>query len=1093
MVKEWFDKMTRKELIEQHIKTHTVTEEMDKQAVSFLEYNLNKNGKIRTDFSDNDKWPNHDGTFEYIEDPNVSRIPHQNFFVQIKGTDNYKENGDVISYQLKSLGFPAYIANDVTLDPGILFIVLNPKETERQRIFWKYMSPDFISKIDFSKASMTIKFNKEDELLLTDDGYNKFYKKLGEIADNNLFIKKLDSNEISCENALKIIKSHSEDISSYIDNYKVTGELKSSISRKIYSHLMDICYSALILNAYSKGYSNVSKALAWDLAQLNPEVKYLANFCKGIICFRNFVINGEQYDRVMFKYYDYLWEIKKFVSEKFSTNILLNLNDYPKDIDSIDQEYYNQIAQKIEENNMQSAWYSNIYYIEKKNIFYINNKKYYEITLQLAGINGNKFNRITVYSTMDIYTNYSVQIGYNEVPINLFGSICNVKILTKWRVSIESYCINTVINALCYPIVRKNISRNYNEYNALMDYLTKTGISLLDLLKLDDKIFLPEMEKIYSTSKTEILKESLFMIRKKYIKESKGTYKYTARYLLLTMRREIIDKTIHYWHGRKRISSRCYTFEKNPYISNLPGAMVTNNIKNILDVTGEYEKYKLCIPYLKIKNEMEKNKELYIPKERIGSSECIKKYNESLDSWERNNGYMIKEKDSFYCIDGYEKNALGIIHRLIDMKHVKDNAIQKSNKDYVKQNITDDIDEVKKDALINAFVYSNVMLIYGAAGTGKTTLISYLSNMLSTKRKLFVAKTHTALQNVKRRIKPKPDDKFLTLDKITRGETNYHEFDLVILDECSVIDDRKMVDLLDKINSNALLVLSGDIEQLEPIEFGVWFYEIKNLIKQDNVVVELNNTWRTTDSELKKIWNDVRNDSIFLEELIPFSSEIDSDLFNVSNDEIILCQKYDGKFGINNINLYCQNINPNPSFYWNTWWFKVGDPIIFLENSRSNLLYNNLKGRICDIKVNNNSIIFELDIELKLTQEECKDEAFDYLGVTENGSKIRIEVSATKDDEEDINDVKTILPFQVAYAISIHKAQGLEYSSVKLLIPSNNVEITKSIFYTAITRAKDKLKIYWSSETMKKTLESFANGVNNNDESLRIIKKELGM
>lgn len=302
-----------------------------------------------------------------------------------------------------------------------------------------------------------------------------------------------------------------------------------------------------------------------------------------------------------------------------------------------------------------------------------------------------------------------------------------------------------------------------------------------------------------------------------------------------------------------------------------------------------------------------------------------------------------------------------------------------------------------------------------------------------------------------------------------------------------------MVDLLDKINSNALLVLSGDIEQLEPIEFGVWFYEIKNLIKQDNVVVELNNTWRTTDSELKKIWNDVRNDSIFLEELIPFSSEIDSDLFNVSNDEIILCQKYDGKFGINNINLYCQNINPNPSFYWNTWWFKVGDPIIFLENSRSNLLYNNLKGRICDIKVNNNSIIFELDIELKLTQEECKDEAFDYLGVTENGSKIRIEVSATKDDEEDINDVKTILPFQVAYAISIHKAQGLEYSSVKLLIPSNNVEITKSIFYTAITRAKDKLKIYWSSETMKKTLESFANGVNNNDESLRIIKKELGM
>lgn len=62
--------MTRKELIEQHIKTHTVNEEKDKQTVAFLECNLNKKGRIRTDFSDNDKWPNHDGTFEYIENTN---------------------------------------------------------------------------------------------------------------------------------------------------------------------------------------------------------------------------------------------------------------------------------------------------------------------------------------------------------------------------------------------------------------------------------------------------------------------------------------------------------------------------------------------------------------------------------------------------------------------------------------------------------------------------------------------------------------------------------------------------------------------------------------------------------------------------------------------------------------------------------------------------------------------------------------------------------------------------------------------------------------------------------------------------------------
>ena len=49
-----------------------------------------------------------------------------------------------------------------------------------------------------------------------------------------------------------------------------------------------------------------------------------------------------------------------------------------------------------------------------------------------------------------------------------------------------------------------------------------------------------------------------------------------------------------------------------------------------------------------------------------------------------------------------------------------------------------------------------------------------------------------------------------------------------------------------------------------------------------------------------------------------------------------------------------------------------------------------------------------------------------------------------------------IVPFQVAYAVSIHKAQGLEYKSVKIVI-TNDVEelITHNIFYTAITRAKE--------------------------------------
>lgn len=60
----------------------------------------------------------------------------------------------------------------------------------------------------------------------------------------------------------------------------------------------------------------------------------------------------------------------------------------------------------------------------------------------------------------------------------------------------------------------------------------------------------------------------------------------------------------------------------------------------------------------------------------------------------------------------------------------------------------------------------------------------------------------------------------------------------------------------------------------------------------------------------------------------------------------------------------------------------------------------------------------------------------------------------------------------MAYAVSIHKAQGLEYNSVKIVI-TDEVEklVTHNIFYTTITRARDKLKIYWTLEIEEKVIK----------------------
>jgi len=118
-----------KEQIERHIRTHSETAVHDADAVDTLRSFFKSGGKINKDFRDGDKWPNIDGGFELVEDPTVSRRPRQRFTVQIKGTseNNFDDAGN-LKYRLQNLAFPAYVLQEVTSDPCILFIVLNAEK-----------------------------------------------------------------------------------------------------------------------------------------------------------------------------------------------------------------------------------------------------------------------------------------------------------------------------------------------------------------------------------------------------------------------------------------------------------------------------------------------------------------------------------------------------------------------------------------------------------------------------------------------------------------------------------------------------------------------------------------------------------------------------------------------------------------------------------------------------------------------------------------------------------------------------------------------------------------------------------------------------
>jgi len=1095
----------KNDLFRRHISTHSERSNEDRAAVSTLETFLASDGKINTNFSCNDKWPNHDGTFEFVPNPEISRSPEQNFIVQIKGTHNFTDTNGIISYSLKSLAFPAFIASEVTADPGILFIVLNPDVRGEKRVFWKYLSPNFIKLIDFEKNSCTIKLNPEDEIEDTDESVNMFCNKLQRIIDFHLFLSKLNKDNLRKEDALKIIQTRCEDISLEIARINNDNKLRDNISRRIVNGLYDLCYAVLVLNAINLGYMDVNEKLAWELSQFNIETKYLSVFLKGLKYIGSRIPDEGQSERLMLKYYNYLWEIRRFLNNNFNISVLGNLEAFPLHTDTLDTEYYQMVALSIAEIDLSPKNVSTSrYYIQKKTPFFVNGERYFEITLQLAGLYATKFNRITVYTKQNISTNYSIQIAYDTAEITLWGAISKIKVVTNWKVSIAPSCLNKLGKILK---INMKLNKNYGEYNSLMDFLTKTGMNLFDLINLREDSFQNVLHQIYGEKNTNIFKEIFVELRREYSLSSNKKGKHTIRYILLNLREEILESVLPNAFDRKFLSedlyitSRCYPFEKKPFISNLAGRKTSKGgINDILEITNDSAALNTVRPYLAIERRIHETGELYYDVDSVASLEEIKKYNDSLDGWESSNGFLITEENGFLSIDSYESTTLFILKKLLILSKITDRGQKESNLRYLKNCNINFEDQLKKVALQKVFVNSQVMLIYGAAGTGKTTLINYISNMMNKSKKLFLTKTHTALQNLKRRIEnPGIDSDFVSIDSFTKAVT-LTEYDIVFVDECSTIDNRTMKRLLEKIDKSTLLVLAGDIYQIESIDFGNWFYYAKDIIITDGSNVELLNTWRTDKKELKNLWDEVRRvEPIITEKLAmdgPFSSDLGEEIFVAKdNDEIVLCLNYDGKFGLNNMNLYFQNANTKSNVYsWAEWTFKVGDPVIFLDTKRSSLLYNNLKGRIVDISKTDSAIVFTLDIDTILTERQCRNESFEFVDVTDFGTRIRLEV-ITGDDESasDEERIRTIIPFQIAYAVSIHKAQGLEYKSVKIIIPSYNAEkISHSIFYTAITRTKEKLQIYWSAETMQNIVESFTKE-KDEQRSLSLIKKKLGL
>jgi len=501
-----------------------------------------------------------------------------------------------------------------------------------------------------------------------------------------------------------------------------------------------------------------------------------------------------------------------------------------------------------------------------------------------------------------------------------------------------------------------------------------------------------------------------------------------------------------------------------------------------------------------VRNNTEIKGQLFTPVKDIvgfdGIAALVIIYNSTLWHGHFENSRLMIENGHIF-INGYKNNTQFIITKLEDLAKSGVQNYSNSVDAWLNEpNHGVDCDE-KKEALTKMFEQSRVALMYGSAGTGKSTLINHIAHFFADKKKLFLAQTNPAVDNLKRRVTAS-NCTFSTITKFLKSRSNVTDYDLLIIDECSTVNNLDMKDILIKATYK-LLVMVGDSYQIASIRFGNWF-SLARVFVPDTSVFELTKPYRSNNERLLTLWDRVRKMDNNILELITrsdYSISLDASIFDAAElDEIILCLNYDGLYGINNINRFLQESNLSISVSWGIQQYKVNDPILFNDTGRfAPLIYNNMKGWIVGIEILDSGefterIQFDIKLDTVINGVDAFDQDFELLDNSESAnSVIRFCVNKLESaDEDDDSTSKAVVPFQVAYAISIHKAQGLEYNSVKVVITDEIDElITHNIFYTAITRARNKLKIYWTPEVEQKVLSNIK--PKNNNKDIQLLKR----
>ena len=369
-------------------------------------------------------------------------------------------------------------------------------------------------------------------------------------------------------------------------------------------------------------------------------------------------------------------------------------------------------------------------------------------------------------------------------------------------------------------------------------------------------------------------------------------------------------------------------------------------------------------------------------------------------------------------------------------------------------------DEVQAQAVQEA-ARSKVMVLTGGPGTGKTTTVQgiiaaygqmglriLLAAPTGRAAKRMSEATGLPAKTIHRLLECKPPEGY------QRNEENPLEGDVLIVDECSMIDIILMNSLLKALPRNMRLVLVGDIDQLPSVGAGNVLRDIidsgrfpvirlTRIFRQAQQSRIITNAHRINKGEFPDISNGRNTDFFFInneepeaavQEIVALVSSKLPRYYGVKPSEVqVLTPMQRGVLGGTNLNQTLQAaLNPEgEGLRRGGFIFRLYDKVMQVKNNYDKEVFNGDIGRITAVDL----------------QERTLQVMFD-------GRVI----------EYDVSELDELVH---AYATTIHKAQGSEYPIVVMpILMTHFVMLQRNLLYTGITRAKKVLVLIGSKKAL---------------------------